>query len=113
MDILSAMSMLEGLESEDLIGMRTAAWGAGETGRAEVIDAELNRRLYVIMRGRSPAGTPVHSPEPRLRTLRNRNDGRADLFNVRHYPVTAVCRVCGQPIRADSFFWPFVHQEGE
>jgi len=54
----------------------------------------------------------VHSPEPAPGTLRSRDGQTANLFNVRHYPVTAVCRVCGQPIRAGSFFRPFTHEEG-
>ena len=53
----------------------------------------------------------VHSPEPEPGTLRAQDGQRADLFNVRHYPITAVCRVCEQPIRADSFFRPFTHDE--
>jgi hypothetical protein len=83
----------------------------GNAGRAEAIDPELNRRLGAILRGGPPAGTPVHPPEPRPGTLRTRDGGRADLFNIQHYPVTAVCRICGQPIQADSFLRPFTHDE--
>lgn len=37
-------------------------------------------------------------------------DGRcADLFNLHHYPVRAVCRVCSQPVTAESFLQPFRH----
>lgn len=50
-----------------------------------------------------------HDPEPRAGTLLSRDGRRADLFNVRHYPVQGNCRTCGEPIRADSFFRPFIH----
>lgn len=42
---------LGGAETGDLIAMRTTAWDAGETGRAEAIDGELNRRLRTLLRG--------------------------------------------------------------
>ena len=35
--------------------------------------------------------------------------GHADLFDVSHYPVQAVCRVCQQPISAETFLRAFEH----
>lgn len=56
--------------------------------------------------------SPVHTPEPRQDGFR-RPDGRpAALFNVRDYPVTAICRRCGREIRAKTFYQPFQHVEG-
>lgn len=54
-----------------------------------------------------------HSPEPAVGTIRTPDGRPADLFNARHYPVRAVCRVCGEPIRADSLLRPFAHPEEE
>lgn len=54
-----------------------------------------------------------HVPEPRAGSIRARDGRRADLFNVRHYPVRAVCRICGEPIEADSYFRPFAHEDGQ
>ena len=53
-----------------------------------------------------------HAPEPRAGSIRTDDGRRADLFNVRDYPVQAVCRICGEPIEADSYFRPFEHAEG-
>lgn len=52
-----------------------------------------------------------HAPEPAAGTIRTSDGRRADLFNAGHYPVEAVCRVCGEPIRTDSFLRPFAHFE--
>lgn len=54
-----------------------------------------------------------HSPEPAVGTIRTSDGQQADLFNIRHYPIYAVCRVCSEPIRADSFLQPFIHFEEE
>lgn len=54
-----------------------------------------------------------HSPEPAVGTFRTPDGQQADLFNVRHYPVQAVCRVCSEPIRAESFLRPFAHFEDD
>lgn len=54
-----------------------------------------------------------HSPEPAVGTIRAPNGHPADLFNTRHYPMRAVCRVCSEPIRADSLLRPFAHSEEE
>lgn len=54
-----------------------------------------------------------HSPEPAVGSIRTSDGQRADLFNARHYPVQATCRVCREPIQADSFLRPFRHHEDE
>lgn len=50
-----------------------------------------------------------HDPEPRAGTLLSHDGRRADLFNIRHYPVQGCCRTCGEPIKAESFLRPFAH----
>ncbi|HWG01398.1 MAG TPA: hypothetical protein VG164_06065 [Trebonia sp.] len=52
-----------------------------------------------------------HSPEPAAGSIRAADGRQADLFNVGHYPVRAICRVCGNPIQAGSFLYPFQHTE--
>jgi hypothetical protein len=52
-----------------------------------------------------------HMPEPRAGSIRTSDGRQADLFNYRHYPVRAVCRGCGEPIRAESFYRPFEHTD--
>lgn len=52
-----------------------------------------------------------HAPEPRAGSMLSRDGRRADLFNTGHYPVRAVCRFCGEPIEAESFFRPFAHAD--
>jgi hypothetical protein len=54
-----------------------------------------------------------HIPEPKAGSILTSDGRKADLFNVRHYPVRAVCRVCDEPIKADSFFRPFAHVDGQ
>ena len=54
-----------------------------------------------------------HAPEPAAGTIRAPDGRQADLFNIRHYPVQAVCRVCGEPIRAETFLRPFAHSEDD
>lgn len=56
-----------------------------------------------------PVPGRAHAPEPEPGTLRTRDGRRADLFNLRHYPVGATCRACGEPISSGSFFRPFEH----
>jgi hypothetical protein len=53
-----------------------------------------------------------HAPEPEPGSFRAvTGDGDdADLFNLNHYPVHAVCRVCSEPIRAEAFLHAFRHQ---
>ena len=50
-----------------------------------------------------------HPAEPAPGTLLTVGGGNADLFDVNHYPVRAECRVCRQPIRAESFLRAFEH----
>lgn len=50
-----------------------------------------------------------HEPEPKPGSVLSGDGRRADLFNHQHYPVRALCRLCGEPIKADSFFRPFAH----
>ncbi len=51
----------------------------------------------------------THTPEPTPGTFRAADGADADLFNLDHYPVHAVCRVCRQAIQADTFLRPFQH----
>lgn len=54
-----------------------------------------------------------HTPEPAVGTFRTSDGQQADLFDASHYPVQAVCRLCSEPIRAESFLRPFAHFEDE
>ena len=54
-----------------------------------------------------------HWPEPKAGSILTGDGQRADLFNIRHYPVRALCRLCGESIKAESFFQPFEHVDGE
>jgi hypothetical protein len=58
-------------------------------------------------------GTRMHAPEPTPGSFRAvTGDGdEADLFNLNHYPVHAVCRVCSGPIYAEAFLNAFMHGE--
>lgn len=56
-----------------------------------------------------PPLLPYHSPEPAAGTFRTSDGQHADLFNPRHYPVRAVCQLCGEDIQAGSFFRAFEH----
>jgi hypothetical protein len=55
----------------------------------------------------------VHTAEPEPGSFRAvTGDGDdADLFNLDHYPVHAVCRVCNEPIRAEAFLRAFSHDD--
>jgi hypothetical protein len=55
----------------------------------------------------------VHAAEPTPGSFRAvTGDGdEADLFNLNHYPVHAVCRVCNKPIRAETFMLAFRHKD--
>lgn len=52
---------------------------------------------------------PPHAPEPVAGAFRTPDGRCADLFTLRHYPVRAICRVCGKEIEAESFLAPFEH----
>ncbi len=58
-------------------------------------------------------GDRVHAAEPEPGSFRAvTGDGDdADLFNLNHYPVHAVCRVCNEPIHAEAFLRAFTHGE--
>jgi hypothetical protein len=49
-------------------------------------------------------------PEPGSFRAKTEDGDDADLFNLNHYPVHAVCRACGEPIRAEAFLSAFKHQ---
>lgn len=51
----------------------------------------------------------THPAEPAVGTFRASSGEDADLFNLTHYPVRAVCRVCSQPIKAETFLRAFQH----
>jgi len=55
----------------------------------------------------------AHAPEPEPGSFRagSGDGGDADLFNLNHYPVHAVCRVCNEPIRAEAFLHAFRHRD--
>jgi hypothetical protein len=57
------------------------------------------------------AGDLVHAAEPEPGSFRavTGDGGHADLFNLDHYPVHAVCRVCNEPICAEAFLRAFRH----
>lgn len=51
----------------------------------------------------------THTAEPAPGSFRAATGGEADLFDLTHYPVHAVCRVCGEPIKAETFLRAFRH----
>jgi hypothetical protein len=53
--------------------------------------------------------TGTHPAEPAPGSFRAATGGEADLFNLDHYPVNAICQVCRAPIRAEEFLRPFQH----
>ncbi|MGH3248165.1 MAG: hypothetical protein ACRDOI_18475 [Trebonia sp.] len=53
----------------------------------------------------------AHAAEPAPGSFRAAAGGNADLFNLSHYPVRATCRLCDQPIQAESFLRAFRHQD--
>jgi hypothetical protein len=48
--------------------------------------------------------TPEHEIIPEPGMARRVRDQPADLRNPVHYPVTAVCKTCGQPIRCERHY---------
>jgi hypothetical protein len=50
-----------------------------------------------------------HPAEPAPGTFLTAVGGNADLFDPAHYPVSARCRICREPIRAESFLRAFEH----
>jgi hypothetical protein len=57
----------------------------------------------------APRPRRAHQAEPAPGTLLTTVGADADLFDVNHYPVRAECRVCREPIRAESFLSAFEH----
>jgi hypothetical protein len=51
----------------------------------------------------------AHTAEPAPGSFSAATGGDADLFNLSHYPVRAVCRVCDAPIKAETFLRAFKH----
>jgi len=51
----------------------------------------------------------AHTAEPAPGSFLAVTGEDADLFNMNHYPVRAVCRVCGEPIEAETFLRAFRH----
>ena len=54
--------------------------------------------------------TRAHTAEPAPGSFRTATGGDADLFNLNHYPVHATCRVCQEPIKAETFLRAFNHE---
>jgi hypothetical protein len=56
-----------------------------------------------------------HAAEPEPGSFRAvTGDGDdADLFNLDHYPVHAVCLICNEPIYAEAFLRAFRHRDLE
>ena len=59
---------------------------------------------------RQRAVTRTHTAEPTPGSFRAVTGGDADLFNLDHYPVQAICRVCKEPIQAETFLRAFKHR---
>jgi hypothetical protein len=55
--------------------------------------------------------TRAHTAEPAPGSFSAATGGDADLFNLNHYPVHAVCRVCHGPIKAETFLRAFMHED--
>jgi hypothetical protein len=51
----------------------------------------------------------THTAEPVPGSFRAALGGDADLFDLNHYPVHAVCQVCREPIKAETFLRAFRH----
>ena len=56
-------------------------------------------------------GQAQHKAEPKAGSFRTAGGREADLFTLEHYPVDAVCQVCGDTIRSRSFLLAFEHLE--
>jgi len=53
----------------------------------------------------------THPAEPKPGSFRAVTGEAADLFDLRHYPVRATCRLCDGPIKADPFLRAFTHED--
>lgn len=52
-----------------------------------------------------------HAAEPAPGSFRAASGGDADLFDLDHYPVRAICRLCAEPILAEAFLRAFRHED--
>jgi hypothetical protein len=52
-----------------------------------------------------------HAAEPAPGSFRAATGGDADLFDLDHYPVHATCRLCDEPILAETFLRAFQHED--
>ena len=52
-----------------------------------------------------------HTAEPAPGSFRAAKGGEADLFDLDHYPVHATCRLCDEPILAETFLHAFRHED--
>lgn len=100
-----------------LVAALCARWGyqrvQGKLTTWVQLPAEPCQAAYPVgVPGEHDRPAPLHSPEPTVGTFRTSADVPADLFNLSHYPVHAICQLCGGAIRADSFLWPFEHVGG-
>jgi hypothetical protein len=55
--------------------------------------------------------TGSHSAEPAPGSFQAATGEDADLFDLNHYPVHAMCRHCDEPIRAEAFLRAFRHED--
>lgn len=60
---------------------------------------------------RQTTSTCSHTAEPVPGSFRAAKGGDADLFNLDHYPVRATCRLCDEPILAETFLSAFKHED--
>lgn len=60
---------------------------------------------------RPTTSSRTHRAEPKPGSFRATTGENADLFNLEHYPVHATCRLCDEPIKAESFLRAFRHED--
>ena len=86
------MSGYQNTDTGDLIGERAAAWDAGDTRRAEDIDAELNLRLRAVLRTGYPHR--LRPARPDTQPFRPGQGGRGGQGRAQDSPPS---RVPGRP----------------
>lgn len=69
--------------------------------------------VHAVSHLRSVPGLPQRGHEVMPKGFTSSTTDSPDLFNPAHYPIRARCQTCGQPVKADSPYWPFQHTEGE
>ncbi|MGH3166750.1 MAG: ATP-binding protein [Trebonia sp.] len=94
-----------------LVSALSARWGyrRGPGGLTTWFQVPAEPARPSLVRAERERLMPIHPPEPAAGSFRAPDGQRADLFNVRHYPVHAICQLCGEEITADNFFRPFEH----